>query len=331
MRPVLQIHRSGENYTHDEMMELLGDLLDADPSFVDEFKADFFAKFSRAVVFQDEQLVVLDTTLGGEEAQPTRCFVFKDRLQFIQSEVNMDRQSGEVDRTRLTLEVHRALCLPFVWLQSTNGHVKIALLGAGAATLPLFLLHHLPQVAHIDAVEPNARVVSIAHEFFGVRDFQERHPGKLTLHEQMGEEFLRQRLQSREGGYDLIVIDVDSGETHEDVAAPPPGMLAREFLDNVKQQLAPSSGMAAFNVIALSPDALDRVRARLQAAFPHGIVLKLALTKNAVFFVFNSDNVDVEDRVSRLAPEQLVRVPFQADAAQTAELLTSGSSVVSQW
>jgi len=305
MHPSLQIHRSGENYTHDEMMELLGDLLDADPSFVDEFKTEFFAKFSRVVVFQDEELAVLDTTLGGEEAQSTRCFVFKDRLQFIQSEVNMDRQNGEVDRSRLTLEVHRALCLPFVWLPRTNEHVRIALLGAGAATLPLFLLHHLPQVEHIDAIEPNARVVSIAHEFFGVRDFQQLHPGKLTLHEQMGEDFLQQKIQSGKGGYDLIVIDVDSGEMHEDVAAPPPGMLAREFLDNVKQQLVPSSGMAAFNVIALSPDALDRVqggvppRYRSQArAHEERSVLRLQLGQRR----YGGSNVASGTRAARADP-----------------------------
>lgn len=331
MRSDNQIHRSGENYTHEEMMELLGELLDGDPSFVDEFKAEFFAKFSRSVVFQDEELAVLDTTLGGEQAPPTRCFVFKDRLQLIQSEVNLDRQSGEIDRSHLTLEVHRAMCIPFIWLPRTKERVQIAVLGAGTAALPLFLLHHLPQVAHIDAVEPNTRVVSVAQQYFGVQAFLERHTDKLTLHEQMGEAFLRERPQSHAGGYDLVIVDVDSGETLDDVAAPPPGMLTPEFLDNVRQQLTPLTGIAAFNVIALSPDALNRVRARLQAAFPHGIILQLAHTKNAVFYLFNSDDSDIDGQRARLTPDQLAQDRFQADTAQTAELIASAAKAVDQW
>ncbi|KAE9057776.1 hypothetical protein PF005_g31948 [Phytophthora fragariae] len=53
------IHRSGENYTYDELQQILCDLREVEPEFVAQYKAEFFEKFSRRIVFRDDEVTVL--------------------------------------------------------------------------------------------------------------------------------------------------------------------------------------------------------------------------------------------------------------------------------
>lgn len=304
-------------------MELLHELMADDASFVEGYKAEFFSAFSRKVLFQDDEVTVLDSLLGAE-APTTRSFVFNDRLHLVQSEVVVDPVSDAIDRSSLTLEVHRALCVPLVFFSDKKLHV--AALGAGAGSLPLFLLHHLPDIERLDAVEPNTHVNAIARKYFGVAEFQDRHPSRLSVHDQMGEQFLEN--DHLRGSLDLVIIDVDAGSTFDGVAAPPETMLTPSFLALVKRSLSPG-GIVAINVIADSTAALQLVQTRLRAVFPAGLTLQLSTVRNAVLCAFNdAAPVPSTEDVPSLS-QRLELDLFQAQCAHTPELVAS--SQVTCW
>ncbi|POM60653.1 Methyltransferase [Phytophthora palmivora] len=320
------IHRSGENYTYDELQEMLRDLREVEPEFVAQYKAEFFHKFSRRIVFSDEEVTVLDSFFEGA-TKPTRSFVFNDRLHLTQSEVALckmpdasSESEPEFDRSTLALDVHRALCMPLAWLPKRNEHspsVRVSVLGAGACTLPLFLLeHHTPQeLGRLDAVEPSSQVNAIAQRYFGVGAALQRD-SRLAIHEKMGEDFLAE--QEEDGVIDILVMDVEAGKTCDGVRAPPFGMLDSSFLHSAKRLLAPS-GILAINVITESKEALKIVEAKLGRVFPRG--LRFSLPANDTFFLFN-ENFD--DKTPLKVDEYILLVQnsaFQAQYAQTSALL----------
>ncbi|KAK1945900.1 Methyltransferase-like protein 13 [Phytophthora citrophthora] len=304
------IHRSGENYTYDELHQMLQDLREVEPDFEAQYKAELFAKFSRRIVFNDEEVTVLDTYLD----RATRSFVFNDRLHLTQSEValsEMPDASSEFDRSTLALDVHRALCMPLAWLSKTKLPLNVCVLGAGACTLPLFLLeHYSPQeLGRLDAVEPSSQVNSIARRFFGVASALQRDP-RLVIREKMGEEFLQQEREA----FDVLVVDVEAGESCDGVRAPPIGMLDRQFLQTAKCRLAPN-GILAVNVITESQEALNKVESKIGIVFSRE--LRLSLPSNSVFFLFNEEkDSDIAEYV-RMVQNSV----FQTQYAQTPALL----------
>ncbi|KAJ8548602.1 hypothetical protein ON010_g11070 [Phytophthora cinnamomi] len=249
------IHRSGENYTYDELQQMLSDLREVEPEFVAQYKAEFFAKFSRRVVFSDDEVTVLDSLFDGS-SKPTRSFVFNNRLRLTQSEVALvsmpdenSESEPEFDRSTLTLDVHRALCMPLAWLPRRDLWplpLRVAVLGAGACALPLFILEHYAseELGRLDAVEPSSQVNAVAKRFFGVGAAL-KHDPRLVIHEEMGEEFLAKQKQGSE--FDMVVLDVEAGDGCNGVRAPPLAMLESSFLYTAKRLLT-SHGILAVNV-----------------------------------------------------------------------------------
>ncbi|KAG6976041.1 hypothetical protein JG688_00001763 [Phytophthora aleatoria] len=311
------IHRSGENFTYDELQQMLRDLREVEPDFVAQYKAEFFDKYSRRIVHSDDEVTVLDSFFDGA-AKPTRSFVFNDRLHLTQSEVALTEMPDataepKIDRSTLALDVHRALCLPLAWLPKRAEPVRVSVLGAGACTLPLFLLeHHSSQeLGQLDAVEPSSQVNAIAQRFFGVGGALQRD-SRLVIHEEMGEDFLNE--QEEDAMLDMLVIDVEAGESCEGVRAPPLGMLDSSFLHTAKRLLVPG-GILAVNVITESREALSNVEAKIGHVFSRG--LRLSLPTNTTFFLFN-DNTPLEvAEYVRLVQDSA----FQTEYAQTPALL----------
>ncbi|KAL3666853.1 hypothetical protein V7S43_007803 [Phytophthora oleae] len=315
------IHRSGENYTYDELHQMLQDLREVEPEFVAQYKAELFAKFSRRIVFSDDEVTVLDSNLDGA----TRSFVFNDRLRLTQSEVVLSESSDSepaFDRSTLALDVHRALCMPLAWLPKAHLPLHVGVLGAGACTLPLFLLeHYLPQeLGRLDAVEPSSQVNSIARRFFGITSALQRDL-RLVIHEKMGEDFLQQEGEA----FDVLVVDVEAGESCEGVRAPPIGMLGPHFLQTAKYRLAPG-GILAVNVITESKEALDDVESKIGRVFSRG--LRLSLPSNSVFFLFNEEKDDKFLDVAGYV-RMVQNSAFQTQYAQTPELL--GTCQLTAW
>uniref|UniRef100_M4B286 Uncharacterized protein n=3 Tax=Hyaloperonospora arabidopsidis (strain Emoy2) TaxID=559515 RepID=M4B286_HYAAE len=318
-----EIHRSGENFTYEELKQMLRDLREVEPEVVAQYKAEFFDKFSRRVVFSDDEVTVLDSMIDG----PSRSFVFNDRLQLTQSEVALSRMPDihddtepDFDRTTLALEVHRVLCTPLAWLPERDRKSKpmrLSILGAGACTLPLFLLEHFSphELERLDAVEPSNRVNAIAKRFFGVTSALKRDQ-RLVMHEKTGENYLAEQ---KEGAvFDLLVLDVETGESCAGVRAPPSAMLEAGFLSAAKRVLVPS-GILAVNVITESDAALAQVEAKLGRVFSRG--LRLSLSANTTFFLFNeecdNDTLLEVDQHSR----KVRACSFQTQHAQTPALL----------
>lgn len=357
-----QIHRSGENYTYEELEQMLADLQEVDTDFVTSYKREFFTSFSRRIVHQDAHVTVLDTFAQG--VAPTRSFVFNDRMHLVQSEVTLVERSVEsgasvaasvdaaaVDRSALVLDVHRTMC---VALAATGGRANaldrdecrtgatgahssgprtVAVIGSGGAALPLFLLAHVDAVSRVDAVEPSAAVNSVARAFFGLAA-AETHDRRLRVHELTGEAFVDKRLSEADGGavYDLILLDVESGDWDErGVKAPPPSMLSSTFLDAVRALLAPA-GALVVNVIAESDAALARVERALATAFPSGGIV-LELRTNAVLvlaasahhpFASVSDTSDVDAAgasVRERLAAMLSRDVFQVQRVRSPDLV----------
>ncbi|RLN83980.1 hypothetical protein BBJ28_00009462, partial [Nothophytophthora sp. Chile5] len=320
------IHRSGENFTYDELSEMLRDLREVEPDFVAQYKAELFANASRQIVYHDDQVTVLDSFFAG--ASPVRSFVFNDRLHLTQSELALQSSNSSAeleptfDRSTLALDVHRALCMPLAWLPQRDQSMpplRVAVLGAGACTLPLFLLEHLQprDLGQVDAVEPSAEVNSIAQRFFGVQTALQCDK-RIVVHEQTGETFLAE--QAETPAFDLVVVDVEAGESHEGVLAPPLAMLEAGFLLTAKRLLVPH-GILALNVITESEQALESVETRLGSAFPSS-GLRLSLPSNTVFFLVNAEEdaapLDVDECVRRLEASA-----FQRQHAETPALVES--------
>ncbi|KAE8988887.1 hypothetical protein PF005_g20060 [Phytophthora fragariae] len=240
---------------------------------------------------------VLDSCFEGA-SKPTRSFVFNDRLHLTQSEValiEMPKENSdsepEFDRSGLALDVHRALCMPLAWLPRPDQRslpLRVAVLGAGACALPLFLLEHhsSKELGRLDAVEPSSQVNAIAKRFFRVEAALQHDP-RLVIHEEMGEDFFAKQ---KEGNVlDMVVLDVEAGEGCSGVRAPPLSMLDSSFLHMAKRILVPH-GILAVNVITETPEALKSVETKLGQAFSSG--LRLSLPANTTFFLFNDSSGD---------------------------------------
>lgn len=291
---------------------MIADLQEVDEDFVGEYKTEFFKNYSRQIVYRDNQVTVLDTFLQG--VAPTRCFFFNDRIHLVQSEVALvesDTGSGAnavVDRSALVLDVHRAMCIPFAAFEQGTGStgeehdskkLQVAVIGSGAASFPLFLLEYVDNISRLDAVEPSAAVNSVARAFFGLAA-AEALDRRLAVHEVMGEAFVDEQLHKIADGsakYDLIFLDVESGDWEEHgVKAPPSSMLSPAFLDSVKALLAPS-GALVVNVITENNAALERVERAFASAFPSGGMV-VELSKNSVFVLAASEQHPFSSRSS---------------------------------
>ncbi|GMF18432.1 unnamed protein product [Phytophthora lilii] len=302
---------------------MLRDLREVEPEFVEQYKAEFFEKFTRKIVFSDNEVTVMDSFFEGA-SRPTRSFVFNDRLHLTQSEVALcempdstSENEPEFDRSTLALDVHRALCMPLAWFverDKKSKPLRAAVLGAGACALPLFLLKHYPPqvLGRLDAVEPSSQVNDVAEHFFGVGTALQNDT-RLVIHEKMGEDFLAE--QEASTVLDFLVLDVEAGENCAGVRAPPLSMLESEFLEMAKSRLD-ARGIMAVNVITESKEALMDVEIKLGRVFSHG--LRLTLPANTTFFLFNDEH-------SPLGVSEYIRLittnAVQAQHAQTPSLL----------
>ncbi|CEG43880.1 Predicted spermine/spermidine synthase [Plasmopara halstedii] len=316
------IHRSGENYTYDELQQLLRDLREVEPQFINEYKAELLNKFSRQIVYHDNEVTVLDTFFE-EEIKPTRKFVYNNRPHLIQSEVALSKMPShseeKFDRSSLALDVHRALCLSFAWLpnEKIQSSIRVIVFGGGACTLPLFLLEHhsSKEIMQLVTVEPCRTVNEIARRFFGV-DSALKSDSRLSIQETTGEDFVLN--YTKAAPFDIAVFDVEAGKSCDGVWAPSIGMLDVSFLERMKCLLI-SGGVMAINVITETEEALSNVEAKIGLVFSRG--LRLSLPTNTVLFFFNEDsNVNTVLNVVEYI-RSVQRSEFQTRYALTPSLL----------
>ncbi|TMW62738.1 hypothetical protein Poli38472_005356 [Pythium oligandrum] len=309
---IYDIHRSGEDYTYLELKEMLRDLQEIEPTFVENYRSELRQKFRRAILHQDDQVTVLDTFFEG--AVPSRCFVFNDRLHLVQSEMQLQSDGQSVDPAVLVLDVHKAMSLALTLLtdRNANSGLKVALLGSGGGSMARYLLAQPNAVSKLDSVEPSSKVNQVARQYFGLEEV-EQADDRFQLYEEFGEAFVDRQVQSNTQ-YDLIVIDVEDGSDHG-VNAPPTSMLNHDFLQNVVNLLT-RDGMAVVNVITDSDEALRSVTTAFASVFKERGLYR-SLPHNTVFYLFGEGRAN--------PPE-----PIQVASTATSEFTSLTQRVVDE-
>ena len=119
----------------------------------------------------------------------------------------------------------------FVGLALCEEPRRIAVIGLGGGTLPMFLRKHYPQAA-IDAVDIDPGVVQVATRYFGFREDE-----RMRAHVGDGREFIEKSRQL----YDMIFLDAYGSDKL------PAHLTTREFLQAVRNAVRPD-GVVVGNV-----------------------------------------------------------------------------------
>jgi spermidine synthase len=179
---------------------------------------------------------------------------------------------------------------------------RILSIGGGMFTLPMALLEALPD-CHIDVVELDTGLQSIARQYFGLRD-----DARLRIHDDDGLSFLAANTAT----YDMILIDAYTHDSAE------PTLGNAEAIGYMINALAPD-GLVAANVIAAyfgrRSQALRRLirlyedQFKVVELFPASQSLSLWLPQNLLLVAQRDASTPVEEQLrhSRL---QLAGQPF---------------------
>ena len=162
----------------------------------------------------------------------------KDRL-CMQFSVRRDQRNQSCkdrkDARRIVFEYAK---LVFAGLLVNPDPKAILVVGLGGGTLPVAFRELLPN-AHIDAVEIDPAVISVAEEFFA---YEPTPPGKLYVQDAR---IFGKRANQREQRYDLIVLDAFNGDYI------PEHLMTREYLQETQALLAPG-GVLLANTFSIS-------------------------------------------------------------------------------
>lgn len=115
---------------------------------------------------------------------------------------------------------------------------NILVVGLGGGTLPVAFRELLPD-AHIDVVEIDPAVVSVAQEYF---DYEATTPGKLYTQDAR---IFGKRAAAKSLRYDLILLDAFNGDYI------PEHLMTREYLLETRELLAPG-GVVLANTFSIS-------------------------------------------------------------------------------
>jgi spermidine synthase len=147
---------------------------------------------------------------------------------------------------------------------------SILVIGLGGGTLPT-AFHTLYPQAHIDAVEIDPAVISVAEEFF---DF--KPTSGLVVHAQDARVWTK-RAMLKAARYDLIVLDAFNGEYI------PEHLMTAEYLRETKQLLAEHGTLIA-NTFAVS-DLYDHESTTYTSVFGDFINFRIPESANRVIIV----------------------------------------------
>lgn len=159
---------------------------------------------------------------------------------------------------------------------SFDKNLSVLVLGLGTGTFPKQLKHFFPQ-SRIDGVEIDAKVISLAKEYFDLRNEE------VTVHINDGRVFLKDKAV---GKYDLIIIDA-----YHDITIPF-HMATKEFYSEVKQHLNPD-GVLVLNInIHSEKDTrlMDYMTQTVKAAMRKVYRCDLNFDTNSLIFASESAN-----------------------------------------
>jgi Fe-S-cluster containining protein len=294
------VHRAGiedttipeeEQESHMTYTQMTESLSHLDSAMLQDFQQDYLQQHQRQIVYESQDLWVVDTLGSGWQSQsqsqhqPTRSLIFRNAPSLTQSEMKLVRStssvdgddhaasdiaiapaagSWQVDHTTLLLDVHQVMArIARGWdaqvrLLPNNSdelgrHLHLAVLGTGAGALPLWLHGKYPQ-ATIDCVEASPEVLQVAQDYFG---FNINKDQKDNDRQNSTSGTLRSYCQR---GEDYLAEDDSSGLLLDllliDVAAgteiPPRNFFEPDLLQRIQNRLVPQHGMLVWNVQASS-------------------------------------------------------------------------------
>lgn len=110
---------------------------------------------------------------------------------------------------------------------------RVLMIGLGGGELTQYLLHHCPGM-HVDAVELNGDVISLARAYFGLGESERKFKGRLTIEQADALTAVGERALAGEG-YDAVLVDCFSGGGEV-----PESCRSRTFAEKVKAILNPA-------------------------------------------------------------------------------------------
>lgn len=139
-----------------------------------------------------------------------------------------ERDASSVDTDYLTRMVNAVV--PICQKAATAASFNILNIGLGGGDIPAYLLSHCPRNTHVESVEYDPRVVTVAGKFFGTDDEHGRH--KVSTGDGGAEAAARLHAGRR---YDAVLVDVfnDAGDV-------PPSCASAAFVESIHGLLRPS-------------------------------------------------------------------------------------------
>ena len=212
---------------------------------------------ARAEIIHEERSLYRNILVRDEGDR--RCLLFTvRRSNRNQSCIDLD------DPDRLVFPYARMM---FAGLLLNPEPERILMVGLGGGSLPRVFAELFPE-ADQDLVEIDAAVVRVAEEFFGFEPTE-----RMEVHVRDARVFVK-RARDRGERYDYVMLDAFTGDYI------PEHLLTREFLEEVKDLLAPG-GVVVANTFS-SSRLYHHESATYEAAFTHVAELKLPITLNRI-------------------------------------------------
>lgn len=200
--------------------------------------------------------------------------------------------------------------------------VKAVVIGLGAGLLPMFL-HECMPFLHVEVVELDPVILSLAKNFFGFTEDNclkvrvadgIQYVGKLANSAEPDEVSVLHRNGDTSCGskspkencvphhiedsgltkVDIVIIDVDSSDSSSGLTCPATDFVDVSFLQNVKDTLS-EQGLFVINLVSRSSAMKDMVVSRMKAVFSHLFCLQLEEDVNEVLFALRSESCIKED------------------------------------
>jgi SAM-dependent methyltransferase len=139
-----------------------------------------------------------------------------------------DRDASNVDTEYLAKMVNTVV--PLCKAASSAPQFNILNIGLGGGDIPAYILSHCPENTHVQSIEYDPRVVSVAEKFFGTNDGKGRHT---VITGDGGAEAAALLGEGKQ--YDAILVDV-----FDDAGDVPKSCVNNAFLKTVHGLLRPS-------------------------------------------------------------------------------------------
>lgn len=177
----------------------------------------------------------------------------------------------------LELEYTQVMMASLLLRDASHFPRNVLLIGLGAASLAKFLYRHYPS-ARLTAVEIDARVVDVAHEYFELPD----DPLRLNIVVGDGVEYMRNSAEA----FDLILVDGFNEHAH-------PGELNKlPFYQACRARLS-EQGLLAVNLIGLCHGVKGGF-AHIEAAFEdRAVMFPKCKSGNTIVFAAAGDEVNI--------------------------------------